>query len=86
MCGTIDLGHTYDEYMVLLAKSGMTKVVVAVASVLAWWCFSGDRRWRVSIPTTAGTGGDEAQNKLAKTRVGRCSPKVAAAVFPHDST
>jgi hypothetical protein len=27
MCGTIDPGHTYDEYMVLLAKSGMTEVV-----------------------------------------------------------
>jgi hypothetical protein len=24
MCGTIDIGHTYDEYMVLLVKSGMT--------------------------------------------------------------
>jgi hypothetical protein len=24
MCGTIDPGHTYDEYLVLLAKSGMT--------------------------------------------------------------
>jgi hypothetical protein len=27
MCGTIDPGHTYDEYMVLLAKSGMTHPV-----------------------------------------------------------
>jgi hypothetical protein len=25
MCETINLGHTYDEYLVLLAKSGMTK-------------------------------------------------------------
>jgi hypothetical protein len=24
MYGTIDLGHKYDEYLVLLAKSGMT--------------------------------------------------------------
>jgi hypothetical protein len=24
MCGTIDYGHIYDEYLVLLAKSGMT--------------------------------------------------------------
>jgi hypothetical protein len=24
MCGTIDPGHTYDEYLVLLAKLGMT--------------------------------------------------------------
>jgi hypothetical protein len=24
MCGIIDPGHTYDEYLVLLAKSGMT--------------------------------------------------------------
>jgi hypothetical protein len=24
MCGAIDPGHTYDEYFVLLAKSGMT--------------------------------------------------------------
>jgi hypothetical protein len=24
MCGTIDPRHTYDEYLVLLAKSGMT--------------------------------------------------------------
>jgi hypothetical protein len=24
MYGTIDPGHTYDEYLVLLAKSGMT--------------------------------------------------------------
>jgi hypothetical protein len=28
MCGTIDPGHTYDEYLVLLAKSGMTEVVL----------------------------------------------------------
>jgi hypothetical protein len=27
MCGTIDPGHTYDEYLVLLAKSDMTEVV-----------------------------------------------------------
>jgi hypothetical protein len=25
MCGTINPGHTYDEYMVLLAKLGMTR-------------------------------------------------------------
>jgi hypothetical protein len=25
MCGTIDPRHTYDEYLVLLAKSGMTR-------------------------------------------------------------
>jgi hypothetical protein len=24
MCGTIDPGHTYDEYLLLLAKLGMT--------------------------------------------------------------
>jgi hypothetical protein len=24
MCGTIDHGHTFDEYLILLAKSGMT--------------------------------------------------------------
>jgi hypothetical protein len=24
MCGTIDPGHTYDEYLILHAKSGMT--------------------------------------------------------------
>jgi hypothetical protein len=24
ICGTINPGHTYDEYLVLLAKSGMT--------------------------------------------------------------
>jgi hypothetical protein len=28
MCGTIDPGHTYDEYLVLLAKSAMTEVVL----------------------------------------------------------
>jgi hypothetical protein len=27
MCGIIDLGHTCNEYLVLLAKSGMTEVV-----------------------------------------------------------
>jgi hypothetical protein len=26
MCGTVDPGHTYDEYLVLLAKSGMTSI------------------------------------------------------------
>jgi hypothetical protein len=25
MCGTIDPGHTYDEYVILFAKLGMTK-------------------------------------------------------------
>jgi hypothetical protein len=29
MCGTIDPGHTCDEYLVLLAKSGMTPRNVA---------------------------------------------------------
>jgi hypothetical protein len=28
MCGTIDPGRTYDEYLILLAKSGMTEVVL----------------------------------------------------------
>jgi hypothetical protein len=28
MCGTIDPEHTYDEYLVLLAKSGITEVVL----------------------------------------------------------
>jgi hypothetical protein len=27
MCGTIDHEHTYDEYLVLLVKSGMTEVL-----------------------------------------------------------
>jgi hypothetical protein len=33
MCGTIDPGHTYDEYMVLLAKSGMTILFLHLLSI-----------------------------------------------------
>jgi hypothetical protein len=31
MCGTIDPGHTYDEYLILLAKSSMTEADIIIA-------------------------------------------------------
>jgi hypothetical protein len=34
MCGTIDHVYTYDEYLVLLAKSSMTTLVVACCQVM----------------------------------------------------